>query len=129
LLSHKKKNKIKLKMTKWNKKYTNIHHKTKQSTCNTFTLVSSSWAQHWFSASLVLYNTVIHVVVISNHRLLLLLLHNWNFATVMNYNVNIFGDRGLSNVENHWHRAFSGLWLTLNWRKLVSPFPAGTNCK
>ena len=30
-----------------------------------------------------------------NHKIILLLLYNCNFATVMNCNVNIFGDRGL----------------------------------
>ena len=31
-----------------------------------------------------------------NHKIILLILHNCNFATVMNYNANIFGNSGLS---------------------------------
>jgi hypothetical protein len=41
-------------------------------------------------------NTVPHVVVTPpTIKLFLLLLHNSNFATVRNRNVNIFGDTGL----------------------------------
>lgn len=39
--------------------------------------------------------TLPQVVVTHNHKMISLLLHNSNFATVMNYNVNI-GDRGFS---------------------------------
>ena len=51
-----------------------------------------------FSTFLMLqpFNTVLHVVVTPNHTIISLLFHNCNFATVMNCNVNIFGDRGLS---------------------------------
>jgi hypothetical protein len=50
-----------------------------------------------FSTFLMLwpFNTVPHVVT-PNIELFLLLLHDCNFATAMNYNVNIFRDRGLS---------------------------------
>jgi hypothetical protein len=46
----------------------------------------------WFSTFLKLwsFNTVLHVVVTSNHKkVFLLLLHNYIFATAMNYNINI----------------------------------------
>jgi hypothetical protein len=45
----------------------------------------------WFSISLMLrpFNTVLHVVVTLSHKIIVLLLHNSNFATVMNQNVNI----------------------------------------
>jgi hypothetical protein len=52
------------------------------------------------------FNTVLHVVVNPNHKIILLLLYNCNFA-VMNRNVNIwyvqcliYRDR--PQVENHW---------------------------
>jgi hypothetical protein len=35
------------------------------------------------------FNTVRHVVVTPNHEMISLLLHNSNFVTVMNHNVNI----------------------------------------
>lgn len=44
---------------------------------------------------LQLLSIVSHAVVTPNHKLMSLLLHNYNFATVLNRNVNIFGDRGL----------------------------------
>ena len=49
--------------------------------------------EQWFSTFLMLrpFNTVPHVVVTSNHKIISLLLHNCNFATVMNYNVNMQG--------------------------------------
>lgn len=34
------------------------------------------------------YNIVPHVVVTFNHKIISLLFHNWNFATVINSNVN-----------------------------------------
>ena len=45
----------------------------------------------WFSTFLVLqpFNTVSHVVVTPNHNIISLLLYNCNFATIVNYNVNI----------------------------------------
>jgi hypothetical protein len=36
-----------------------------------------------------------HVVVTPNHKIIFSLLHDHNFAAVMNYNVNIFWDRSL----------------------------------
>ena len=36
------------------------------------------------------FNTVPHVVVTPNYKIILLLLHNCNFATVMNHYVNIW---------------------------------------
>jgi hypothetical protein len=49
--------------------------------------------EQWFSTFLVLqlFNTVPHAVVtLPTHRkIILLLLHNCNFASVMNHNVNI----------------------------------------
>ena len=51
------------------------------------------WTEQWFSAFLMPWpfnNTVPHVVVTSNHKIILLLLHNCNFATVINHNVNIW---------------------------------------
>jgi hypothetical protein len=55
----------------------------------------------WFSTLLMLqpFNTVPYVVVTPAIKLLSLLLHNCNFATVMNHNVNSFGDRGLPKVS------------------------------
>ena len=46
----------------------------------------------WFSTFLMLcpFNTVPHVMVTPNHNIILLLLHNYNFATIMSHNVNIF---------------------------------------
>ena len=35
------------------------------------------------------FSTVPRVVVTPNHKIILLLLHNYNFATVINHNVNI----------------------------------------
>jgi hypothetical protein len=35
------------------------------------------------------FNTAPHVAVTPNHKIILLLLHNCNFATVMNCDVNI----------------------------------------
>ena len=45
----------------------------------------------WVSTFLILQllNTVSHVVVNPNHKIISLLLHNCNFATVVNHNVNI----------------------------------------
>ena len=47
-------------------------------------------AFQWLSTFLMLrpFNTVPHVVVI-NHKIILLLLHNCNFDTFMNRNINI----------------------------------------
>jgi hypothetical protein len=47
--------------------------------------------KQWFSAFLVLrpFNTVPCVVVTPNHKVTGVLFHNYNFATVMNHNVNI----------------------------------------
>ena len=47
--------------------------------------------EQWFSTFLILrpFNTVPHLVVTPNHKIILLLIHNCNFATVMNYSVNI----------------------------------------
>jgi hypothetical protein len=59
------------------------------------TLRMSKWGtgnvMQWFSTFLILLlrNTVSHAVVTSNHKIILLLFHNCNSATVMNYNVNI----------------------------------------
>ena len=39
----------------------------------------------WFST----FNTVPYVVVTPNHKIILLLLYNCNFATVLNYNVDV----------------------------------------
>jgi hypothetical protein len=48
------------------------------------------------STSLMLwsFHTVPHVLT-PNHKIIFLLLHNSHFATVMNHNVNIFGDESL----------------------------------
>jgi hypothetical protein len=35
------------------------------------------------------FNTVPHIAVNPNHKIILLLFHNFNFATVMNHNVNL----------------------------------------
>ena len=43
----------------------------------------------------VIFNSVPHVVVSPNHKIILLLIHNCNFTTVMDCNGNTFGDRGL----------------------------------
>ena len=45
--------------------------------------------KHWFSSSLMLrpLNTVPHVVVIPRHKIILLLLHSCNFATLVNCNI------------------------------------------
>ena len=45
----------------------------------------------WFSTSLMLqpFNTIPYIVVNPNFKIMLLLLHNYNFVTFMNLNVNI----------------------------------------
>lgn len=50
----------------------------------------------WISAILMLqpFDTVSHVVMNANHTIIFLL-HNCNFATLMNHNANISGDRQL----------------------------------
>lgn len=55
-------------------------------------LLLSALRAHWVSTCRVLwpFNTVTHVVVIPNHKLLLLLSHNYNFATFVNQNANIY---------------------------------------
>ena len=47
--------------------------------------------EQWFSTFLMLrpFNTVPHVVVTPNHEVISLLLYNYDFATVMNHNVEI----------------------------------------
>jgi hypothetical protein len=47
--------------------------------------------EQWLSTFLMLgpFNTVPHVVVTPKHKMISILLHNYNFATVINYNVNI----------------------------------------
>lgn len=45
------------------------------------------------------FNTVPHVMVTQITKLFLVLLHNGNIATIMNYHS--FGDRGLSQVCNN----------------------------
>lgn len=54
-----------------------------------------------------------------NHKVIFVVTSNCNFATVMNSNAYIFGDRGLpmgqdSQVKNHWHR---------DGKKLLTPIP------
>jgi hypothetical protein len=46
--------------------------------------------EQWLSTFLMLrpFNTVPHVVVTPSHKTISLLLLNWNFATVMNHNIN-----------------------------------------
>lgn len=46
----------------------------------------------WFATFLILqsFNSVPHTVVNPNHEIILLLLHNCNFATILNHNVNIW---------------------------------------
>jgi hypothetical protein len=58
------------------------------------------------------FNTVPQVGATPTIKLFLLLLYNCNFATVMNSNVNVFGDRGLPRghdpqVGKHCSRSFS----------------------
>jgi hypothetical protein len=47
--------------------------------------------EQWFLTFLMLepFNIVPHIVVIHNHKIISLLLHNCNFPTVVNRNVNI----------------------------------------
>ena len=47
--------------------------------------------EQWFSTFLMLqpFNMVPHVVVTPTHKIILLLLHNYSFATVVNCNLNI----------------------------------------
>lgn len=64
-------------------------------------LAMNYYLVHWFSAFLMLrpFNSVPHVVEtpLPNHIIIFLLPPpNCNFATVVNQNVNIFGDKGLS---------------------------------
>ena len=49
-------------------------------------------SEQWFSTVWMQrpFNTLPHVVLTPNHEIILLLLHNCNFATVMNSNVNIW---------------------------------------
>lgn len=48
-------------------------------------------SSQWLSASLMLwpFNLIPHAVVTSDHKIILLLLHNCSVATVLNRNVNI----------------------------------------
>ena len=48
--------------------------------------------KQWFSTFLMLqpFNTVIHIMVSPNHKIISLPLHHCNFSTVMNGNVNIW---------------------------------------
>ena len=52
---------------------------------------NSKFLNQWFSTFLLLqlFNTVPHVVVTLNHKIVSLPLHSCNFATVMSCNVNI----------------------------------------
>ena len=38
---------------------------------------------------------IVHIVVISNHKIILVLFQNWNCAMVINYNINIWYADGL----------------------------------
>ena len=68
----------------------------------------------------ILY-TVPHVMGSPNYKIILLLLHNCNFATVVNCNVNIFGDRGLPTpypppgVKTHGLRTTTVDWVLFLW--------------
>lgn len=75
-------------------------------------------SNHWLivtlgsgSPMLQPFNMVLHAVVIPNHKIISLLLHNCNLATIMNHNTNIFYAGFLicgpwkccdSQVENCW---------------------------
>ena len=56
------------------------------------TVLMSLPPNQWLSTFLMLrpFNTVPHVVVTSNHKIILLLLHNYSLVTAMNHNANIF---------------------------------------
>ena len=53
------------------------------------TVIMSSLLNVLTFLTLRLFNTVPHVVVTLDHETVLLLLHNCNFATVMNCNINM----------------------------------------
>jgi hypothetical protein len=61
------------------------------------TVPSACCLEQWFSTFLILWtlNIVLRVVVIPSRKIVLLLLHNCNFATVMNHIVNIWYVDGL----------------------------------
>jgi hypothetical protein len=66
--------------------------------------VPLQYLKQWFSAFLMLrpFNIAPHAVVTPpppTITVFSLLLHDCNFATVMNHNVNIFRDRGLSKIS------------------------------
>ena len=53
--------------------------------------------KQWFSAFPMLrpFNTVPHVVVTPNHKIIFIVISYCIFATVLNHSANTFGDRGL----------------------------------
>jgi hypothetical protein len=76
--------------------------------------------KEWFSTFLMLwpFNTVLHVVVTSNHKIISLLLHNCNFAVVINCNVNIWNIGYLIYDPQEGHDSqveFSGFCFGLVW--------------
>lgn len=66
--------------------------KPKVGTLKVWVNSSSLSPKQWFSTFPMphLFKTVPHVVVTSNHEIISLLLHNCNFTTLMNHNVNIW---------------------------------------
>jgi hypothetical protein len=65
----------------------NLH--TSLQTCPVAYLLDDSRAVALSLPNAVTFNTVPHVVVTPNHKVIMLLLHNCNFATIMNHHVNI----------------------------------------
>lgn len=57
------------------------------------------YLKHVSQPSYVTFNMALHVAVTT--QLFSMLLYNCDFVTVLNYNVNIFGNRGLPQVDNH----------------------------
>ena len=64
--------------------------------------------QQWFSTFLMPFNTIPHVVT-SSHKIISLLLHNYNFATVINCNVNICHATSVGIVIHRLRMALSEL--------------------
>ena len=72
------------------------HHLSNMSSSGALLSADPLDLAQWCSTFLTLghFNTVPRAVVTHKHRIISWLLPNCNFVTAMNYNVNIWGDRG-----------------------------------
>lgn len=78
-----------------------------------------------------LFHTATHVVMTSNHKITLWLLHNRNFATVMNCNASWYAGHPICDppksldpqVENHHSRQPDYYWVSLNTKTWILADP------